>query len=78
MRNHHIEQETQRARHLSHILKWSVVDHSLINGFLIDSDDIDVNWEYHHQILGNGGSGSSRSDFAAVIFNSTDQQFPFL
>ena len=49
----------------------------LSDTFLIDSDDIDVNWEYHHQIPGNGGSGSSRSDFAAVIFNSTDQQFPF-
>ncbi|RIA99968.1 hypothetical protein C2G38_2130683, partial [Gigaspora rosea] len=45
--------------------------------FLIDSDDIDVNWEYHHQIPGNGGSGSARSDIAAVVFNDTDQQFPF-
>jgi len=37
---------------------------------------INVNWEYHHQIPGNGGSGSSRSDFAVVVFNSTNQQFP--
>ncbi|CAG8535224.1 2709_t:CDS:2, partial [Dentiscutata heterogama] len=171
MSNHHVEQESQRGRHLSNMLKWSVVDHSLFNGFkfvvsllrpainisllepilmesqnkpnhhvvtilrnlitkeivddissgfkrwlerlrelffysptpcrgsgskpsenyiksqmwakifsdifLIDSDDIDVNWEYHHQILGNGGSGSARSDFAAVVFNDIDQQFPF-
>ncbi|RGB37157.1 hypothetical protein C1646_781961 [Rhizophagus diaphanus] len=33
MRSHHIKQESQRARHLSHMLKWSVVDHSLFNGF---------------------------------------------
>ncbi|CAG8738545.1 15637_t:CDS:2, partial [Dentiscutata erythropus] len=191
MRNHYVEQESQRGRHLSNMLKWSVVDHSLFNGFkfvvsllrpainmsllepilmesrnkpihhvvtilrnlitkeivddispgfkrwlerlwkvrikeyyiidtitaltaitsvifysptpcrgpgskpsenhiksqmwakifsdtfLIDSDDIDVNWEYHHQIPGNGGSGSARSDIAAVVFNDTDQQFPF-
>ncbi|CAG8638122.1 10429_t:CDS:2 [Acaulospora morrowiae] len=161
MRNHYVEQESQRGRHLSNMLKWSVVDHSLFNGFkfvvsllrpainmsllepilmesrnkpihhvvtilrnlitkeivddispgfkkmarkimespgskpsenhiksqmwakifsdtfLIDSDDIDVNWEYHHQIPGNGGSGSSRSDIATVVFNDTDQQFPF-
>ncbi|CAG8693660.1 12966_t:CDS:2 [Rhizophagus irregularis] len=193
MRSHHVEQESQRARHLSHMLKWSVVDHSLFNNFefvislprpainmsllefvlmenqnkrihhavlimrsliskevvdntncgfkkwiatlcgfrtkenccIIDiattlttiisvllysptpcrgpgskpsenhiksqlwakifsdtfliysDDDIDVNWEYHHQIPGNGENGSARSDFAAVIFNSIDQQFPF-
>ncbi|CAG8730097.1 459_t:CDS:2, partial [Funneliformis mosseae] len=29
MRNHHIEEELQRARNLSLMLKWSVVDHSL-------------------------------------------------
>src|SRR3954447_17486457 len=45
--------------------------------FLIGSEDIDVNWEYHHQISGNGGNGSARSDFTAVIFNSIDRQFPF-
>ncbi|CAG8535824.1 9221_t:CDS:2 [Ambispora gerdemannii] len=192
MRNHHIEPESQRARHLSHMLKWSVIDHSLFNKFefdivslprpavnmsllesilmenqnkrfhhvvtilhslitkeivdnvnfsfrrwtarlwgvrmkehyiidtvtalaaitsvisytsipcrgpgskpsenhikaqmwakifsdtfLANSDDTDVNWEYHHQIPGNGGSGSARSDFAAIIFNCIDQQFPF-
>nr|CAG8434360.1 9385_t:CDS:2 [Entrophospora candida] len=45
--------------------------------FLIGSEDIDVNCEYHHQILGNSGNGSARSDFTAVIFNSINQQFPF-
>jgi len=176
MRNHYVEQESQRGRHLSNMLKWSVVDHSLFNGFefvvnllrpavnmsllepilienrdkpitilrnlitkeiiddvspgfkiwlerlwgvrmkeryiidtttalgaitsvifyssenhiksqmwtkifsdtfLINSGGTDVNWEYHHQIPGNGGSGSARSDFAAVVFNDVDQQFPF-
>ncbi|EXX56998.1 hypothetical protein RirG_211090 [Rhizophagus irregularis DAOM 197198w] len=33
MRSHHVEQESQRAQHLSHMLKWSVVDHSLFNDF---------------------------------------------
>ncbi|RUS30548.1 hypothetical protein BC938DRAFT_479259 [Jimgerdemannia flammicorona] len=45
--------------------------------FLLGQDNIDVNWEYHHQIPGNGGTGSARSDFAAVILNEADQQFPF-
>ncbi|CAG8668002.1 9284_t:CDS:2 [Funneliformis caledonium] len=45
--------------------------------FLIGSEEIGVNWEYHHKIPGNGGCGSSRSDFAAVIFNGANQQFPF-
>ncbi|CAG8477322.1 6122_t:CDS:1, partial [Cetraspora pellucida] len=191
IRNHHVEQESQRGRHLSNILKWSVVDYSLFNGFkfvvsllrpainmsllepilmecwnkpihhvvtilrnlitkeivddigtdsngwlerlwrvrikehyiidtkialtaitsvifysstpcrgpgskpsenhiksqmwakifsdtfLINSDDIDVNWEFHHQISSNGESRSARSDFAAVVFNNTNQQFFF-
>ncbi|CAG8537112.1 11428_t:CDS:2 [Cetraspora pellucida] len=34
--------------------------------FLINSDNIDVNWEFHHQIPSNGESRSARSDFAAV------------
>jgi hypothetical protein len=33
MRNHYVEQESQRGRHLSNMLKWSVVDHFLFNGF---------------------------------------------
>ncbi|CAG8549866.1 15915_t:CDS:2 [Cetraspora pellucida] len=45
--------------------------------FLINSDDIDVNWEFHYQISGNGRSRSARSDFAAIVFNNTDQQFFF-
>jgi hypothetical protein len=47
------------------------------DAFLIGSEEIGVNWEYHHQIPGNGGCGSARSDFAAVIFNGSNQQFPF-
>ncbi|CAG8750204.1 9552_t:CDS:2, partial [Funneliformis caledonium] len=165
MRNHHIEEELQRAQNLSLMLKWSVVDYSLFKGpkfcpnlsrpavnmnllksvlmetqnrnlrhaviivynlitkeivdnvnsnirqwlarlfgvhknehciidsenhiksqmwakifsdtFLISSEEIGVNWKYHHKIPGNGGCGSSRSDFAAVIFNGANQQFPF-
>ncbi|CAG8436330.1 9073_t:CDS:2 [Funneliformis caledonium] len=38
--------------------------------FLTGSDDTDVNWEYHHKIPGNGGSGSAS-------LNCIDQQFPF-
>lgn len=33
MKNHYVGQESQRGRHLSNMLKWSVVDHSLFNGF---------------------------------------------
>ncbi|RIB21234.1 hypothetical protein C2G38_2140746 [Gigaspora rosea] len=180
IQNHHIEQESQRARQLSHMLKWSVVDHylfgeieiyidlpipainmSLLNSvllekqnkrinhvvtilhnliakgiisnvksgfnnwlkrlwgthtkepyvidttmaliaissiifyssenhikaqiwvklfsniFLICSDDINVNWKYHHQIPSNSRSGSARSDFASVVFNVIGQQFSF-
>ena len=32
MRNHHMEEELQRARHLSLMLKWTVVDCSLFKG----------------------------------------------
>ncbi|CAG8691205.1 9038_t:CDS:2, partial [Funneliformis mosseae] len=47
------------------------------DSFLIGSEEIGVNWEYHHKFPGNVGCGSSRSDFAAVIFNGANQQFPF-
>ncbi|CAG8525696.1 10490_t:CDS:2 [Funneliformis mosseae] len=45
--------------------------------FLIGSEEIGVNWEYHLKIPGNGGCGSFRSDSAAIIFNGANQQFPF-
>ncbi|CAG8810733.1 8723_t:CDS:2 [Cetraspora pellucida] len=34
-------------------------------------------WEFQHLISGNAGQGSSRSDFAAVVNNQSDLQFPF-
>ncbi|CAG8496296.1 5607_t:CDS:2 [Ambispora gerdemannii] len=34
-------------------------------------------WELHHLISGNGGRGSARSDFAAIVTNHNDLQFPF-
>ncbi|CAG8627870.1 8372_t:CDS:2 [Ambispora gerdemannii] len=138
MRNHYVEQESQRGRHLSNILKWSVVEHSLsaYQDRLLTYDVspgfkrwLERLWRVHikeHYIIdtvtaltaitsvisyssipcrgpgskpsenhiksqirylcklgisspnpGNGGSGSARSDFAAVVFNGTDQQFPF-
>ncbi|KAG9302497.1 hypothetical protein G9A89_007201 [Geosiphon pyriformis] len=45
--------------------------------FLIGSEDIDTNWEYQPQIPGNSGKDSARSDFAAVVFTTLGQQFPF-
>ncbi|KAG9296947.1 hypothetical protein G9A89_003661 [Geosiphon pyriformis] len=37
---------------------------------------ININWKYQHQIPGNSGKDSARSDFAAVIFKNLEQ-FPF-
>ncbi|KAF0552563.1 ran-binding protein 10 [Gigaspora margarita] len=34
-------------------------------------------WELQHLIPGNAGSGSSRSDFSAIITNQNDTQFAF-
>lgn len=34
-------------------------------------------WELLHLISGNGGRGSARSDFAAIVTNHNDLQFPF-
>ncbi|CAG8626865.1 5812_t:CDS:2, partial [Diversispora eburnea] len=34
-------------------------------------------WELHHLISGNGGRGSARSDFGAIVTNHNDLQFLF-
>ncbi|CAG8780744.1 16429_t:CDS:2, partial [Cetraspora pellucida] len=34
-------------------------------------------WELQHLVSGNAGHGSARSDFAAIVNNNNDIQFPF-
>jgi hypothetical protein len=50
----------------------------LKDAFSLGAHEFHTNWEYHYQIPGHAGSGSARSDFAAVVLNDIDQQFCFL
>ncbi|RHZ47086.1 hypothetical protein Glove_593g44 [Diversispora epigaea] len=50
----------------------------LSDAFSLSIDPFDPIWELHHQIPGNSGKGSARSDFACVAISLiTKEQYPF-
>ncbi|RIA93782.1 hypothetical protein C1645_818983 [Glomus cerebriforme] len=49
----------------------------LSNAFNLNKTKFVPVWELQHLISGNGGRGSARSDFAAIVTNSNNLQFPF-
>ncbi|CAG8617016.1 9092_t:CDS:2, partial [Diversispora eburnea] len=56
------------------IQMWSKI---LSDSFVLNQVRFEPIWELNHLIPGNAKEGSSRSDFAAVILNSKQWQFPF-
>ncbi|CAB4495109.1 hypothetical protein RhiirA5_493892 [Rhizophagus irregularis] len=50
----------------------------LSDAFSLNVDPFDSTWELHHQIPGDSGKGSARSDFACVAISLiTKEQYPF-
>ncbi|KAF0547700.1 ran-binding protein 10 [Gigaspora margarita] len=50
----------------------------LSDAFTLNIDPFEPTWELHHQIPGDSGKGSSRSDFACVAISlNTKEQYPF-
>ncbi|CAG8787850.1 25086_t:CDS:2, partial [Cetraspora pellucida] len=50
----------------------------LSDAFTLNIDHFEPTWELHHQIPGDSGKGSSRSDFACVAISlNTKEQYPF-
>lgn len=49
----------------------------LSNSFSLNSPKFAPVWEFHHLIPGNGGQGSAKSDFSAIVSNQNDLQFVF-
>ncbi|RHZ76755.1 hypothetical protein Glove_193g51 [Diversispora epigaea] len=50
----------------------------LSDTFFLNIDQFEPIWELHHQIPGDSGKGSARSDFACVVISPiTKEQYPF-
>ncbi|CAG8561220.1 8696_t:CDS:2, partial [Ambispora gerdemannii] len=66
-----------RAREPTHIKSqmWSRI---FSDSFILNEVRFEPVCELHHLIPGNGSEGSARSDFAAVVMNEKQGQFPFL
>jgi hypothetical protein len=49
----------------------------LSNSFSLNNPKFVPLWEFHHLISGNGGQGSAKSNFSAIVSNQNDLQFAF-
>ncbi|CAI2179226.1 5312_t:CDS:2 [Funneliformis geosporum] len=49
----------------------------LFNAFSFHNPKFFTAWEFYHLVPGNGGRGSAKSDFSAIVRNKSDLQFAF-